>query len=110
MKNSKLVSLLSICRKAGKLTTGFDAVVESMQDAKARLVLLACDLSDKTRSELHFSAGKCQYAGDILQTQQTMDELSVVLSKRTGVLAITDAGLAQAILSELSKQGGADRL
>ena len=108
MKNNRVVSLLSICRKAGKLITGFDAVVESMQDAKAQLVLLAGDLSDKTRSELHFSAGKSGYAGDVLQVQYTMDELSMVLSKRTGVLAITDAGLAQAIRSELSKQGGVD--
>ena len=108
MKNNRVVSLLSLCRKAGKLVTGFDAVVESMQDAKAQMVVLAGDLSDKTRSELHFSAGKCGYSGEILQIHHTMDELSMVLSKRTGVLAITDAGLAQAIRSELSKQGGVD--
>ncbi len=108
MKNNKVVSLLSLCRKAGRITTGFDAVIECIQDAKARLVLLAGDLSDKTRSEVQYLAGKSQYTGEILQIQETMDELSAVLGKRTGVLAITDAGLARAIRSELSKQGGVD--
>ena len=42
---NKLLGALSLCRKAGKLTMGFDPVAESAAKGKAALVLLAADLS-----------------------------------------------------------------
>ena len=44
----KLFSALSLCRKAGKLVLGFDAVTDSVYGGKAVLVLLAADASDRT--------------------------------------------------------------
>ena len=40
---------LSLCRKAGALVMGFDAVKDSVGKGKAQLVLCAGDLSEGTR-------------------------------------------------------------
>lgn len=95
--NDKVVSLISLCRKAGKLVPGFDPVAQSIQDGKAVLILLAVDLSPKTRSEVAYTISKGRKPLQIIDLPYTMDELSVVLGRRSGVLAITDKGLAGAI-------------
>ena len=48
----KLLSAVSLCRKAGKLVMGFDAVRESVMSGKAWLVLLAADVSDGTAKRM----------------------------------------------------------
>ena len=48
MKRDDLLFALSLCRKAGALVTGFDAVKESVFKGKAQLVLCACDASPGT--------------------------------------------------------------
>ena len=46
MQQHKAVFALSLCRKAGTLVTGFDAVKESVYKGKAALVLCAQDASE----------------------------------------------------------------
>ena len=46
--NDRLLSLLGIARRAGKLTMGFDPVAEDVAKHKAKLVLTASDLSERT--------------------------------------------------------------
>ena len=50
----KLFNKLSVARKAGKITYGFESVKEEVQKGKASLVLLANDLSKKTAKETEF--------------------------------------------------------
>ena len=49
----KLLSAISLCRKAGKLVKGYDAVQESVYSGKAWLVLLAADVSDGTAKRMN---------------------------------------------------------
>ena len=42
MQQHKAVFALSLCRKAGALVTGFDAVKESVYKGKAALVCTGC--------------------------------------------------------------------
>lgn len=51
-----VAGLLGIARRAGRLSTGFDAVCAQIGEGKAELVLLACDLSEKTGKELRYAA------------------------------------------------------
>ena len=43
-----MLGALGLCRKAGKLVMGFDAVAESVMKGKAVLVLTAQDVSPRT--------------------------------------------------------------
>ena len=47
-ENTPLLGALGLCRKAGKLVMGFDAVAESVMKGKAFLVLTAADVSPRT--------------------------------------------------------------
>lgn len=90
--NNALLSALSLCRKAGALTTGFDPVKDSVFTGKAILVLLAQDLSPKTAQRVRQF---CEDFVDCLELPLTMEQLSAITRKPAGVFAVTDANLAK---------------
>ena len=94
MKN-KLLSLLGICRKAGKLVHGFDAVSEAVSRKAAALVLVSRDISPKTKKEIEFAASKTNTT--VIAAPVTMSDIEQKTGKRAGVLAILDDGLAKAV-------------
>lgn len=98
MQNSSLISALSICRKAGALTLGFDPVKEAVNTGKAVLVLLAKDLSPKTAKKAH---AFCQEIVECIPIDITMQELSAITHKPTGVFAVTDCNLAKLCRAKL---------
>ena len=93
--NSKLLSALGLCRKAGKLTAGFDAVADSMKAGTANLVLTSGDLSPKSLKEIRMIAEK--YKVECMEADITMDEISFRIGRRSGILAVCDPGLARAV-------------
>ena len=100
--NKRLLSLLGLARRANRLSLGNDPAEEALRKGQARLVLLAEDLSQHTAGGVRFAA---EEAGvDVLKTACTMDEISMALGKRTGVVAVNDAGFAKK-LHELCEAG-----
>ncbi|QEY35137.1 50S ribosomal protein L7ae [Caproiciproducens galactitolivorans] len=95
--NEKILQLLGIARRAGRLSLGNDAVIESLRKRSAKLVLLAKDLSRRTSGGVRFAADKEGIAVQVLPS--TMDEISMALGKRTGVVAVNDAGFASKLLT-----------
>ena len=91
----RLLSLLGICKKAGKLTQGFDAVSESAGKGEASLILTAKDLSPKSGKEVEFTAAKTNT--EVVRIPVTIDEIWRQTGKRAGVLAVLDKGLAQSV-------------
>ena len=102
--NSKLLGLISICRKAGKVAIGFDPAAEALAAGKAALVLVTPDLSPKTRSELEYRINKGVKATEMIELPLTMDDLSAVLGKRAGILAVLDQGLADALRRQITRE------
>ena len=100
--NKRLLSLLGLARRANRLSLGSDPAEEALRKGQARLVLLAEDLSQHTAGGVRFAA---EEAGvDVLTAACTMDEISMALGKRTGVVAVNDAGFAKK-LHELCEAG-----
>lgn len=97
--NDRLLSLLGICRKAGKLIHGFDAVSEAVRGHTAVLVLTACDLSAKSKKEIEFISAK--ESVEVISAPVTMSEIEWKTGKRAGILAVADKGLAEAVKREL---------
>lgn len=58
VSKEKLFGLLTICRKAGRMTMGFDSVKESILTDKAKAVFLASDISAKQKKKSDFSQTK----------------------------------------------------
>ena len=92
----KLLSLLGLARRAGKIEPGFDAAVSAARGHKAALLLAARDISEKTLKNLRYEgdrAGVPTLRGDF-----GMEELGRACGVKAGALAVTDEGFAKAIL------------
>lgn len=99
MKN-RLLSTLGLCRKAGKLVWGFDAVAQCVQ-RDAQIVLFSADLSPKSAKEMSFICEK--HNVPTITAPVTMDEIWFRVGKRAGILAVTDRGLAHTVQSTVCR-------
>lgn len=88
-------------RRAGKLTTGFDAVERLLKSGKADMVLTASDLSAKTEKELRFAARGREERIVSLPIDKAGLGRALGLDKPVGVLALCDKGFAAAIRKQL---------
>lgn len=100
--------LLGIAMRAGKLRWGYETAVESMRGGSCRLVLTACDLSDKTKKNVRFEAGR--YSVPVLETAFTMEEISAAIGRKTGIAAVCDNGFAEKLKRELEVTGEREEL
>ena len=91
----KLLSLLGLARRAGKLALGADAAEEALCGGKAALAVLAADISPRTEEAARRAAAR--YGVPVCKLRWTMDRLGAAVGKRAGVIAVKDAGFAGAI-------------
>ena len=87
---NRALSALGLARRAGKLNWGFDTAVRS---GACGVVILAADLSDKTKKNVRFEAEK--YHVSVLEPAFNMEEISAAIGKKAGVLAVCDRGFAE---------------
>lgn len=97
-----LYQAISLCRKAGKLTMGFDAVEEAAVRGKAWVVLTASDASAKTVSRLKGNIGALV---EVLPMPLDQSRLAAVSRKPVAVYAVTDRNLAKLCLERLDACG-----
>lgn len=86
-----LYQTLSLCRKAGKLVTGFDAVEEAVVRGRAWLVLYTADASPKTVRRMKDAVGDLV---DVLPMPLTQAALAPVSRKPVALYAVVDRNLA----------------
>lgn len=106
--DKKLLGLLGLARRAGKLDLGADAAAQAVHRHRAKLLLLARDLSLRTAEKIKAQAEdggvRCRQAGT------DMDALEAALGKRTGIIAVNDAGFAEALLALCAEERGGNIL
>lgn len=74
---------------------GFDPAAEEMQKGKVVLLILSDDLSPKTAAKIEKTAQDSKVK--VIKAKCSMDEIGWSIGKRTGILAVTDAGLAKSL-------------
>jgi ribosomal protein L7Ae-like RNA K-turn-binding protein len=94
MNKRNLVGLLGMCRRAGRLTTGFDAVVALCEEPTA-LLLTAENASPRTVKELRFHAKQHPVYVLPLTKEEIADAIGS--QKPVAVLATADVGFADAL-------------
>lgn len=97
MNDNSLLQLLGIARRAGKLALGSEAAGEAVRARRAGLVLLASDLSPRTARAV--SAETERSGAKAAAIRPKMDELERAIGKRSGVIAVMDAGFAEKLLA-----------
>ncbi len=95
MKN-KLLSLMGIAMKARKLEYGYDTVSKSIISKNAKLIIMASDLSQKSKRNIVLLSEK--YKVETLDINITMDEVYKSIGRKTGIVCINDVGFAEKIL------------
>lgn len=96
MTNNKVMGLLGLCAKAGKLACGTDACIELIQKKKAKLVIVAQDAVDRTKRNLEFV---CKNNNTSICLYGEIESLSHTIGKKNkAVIAIKDENFAKQIL------------
>lgn len=105
--NDRILSLLGLCRRAGKLVIGADPTIDSINKGKSKIVILADDFSPKSAKAVLAAAHMSNVK--IFNIKRSKDEISLALGKLCGVLSVEDKGFAEK-LSQLieneNEQGG----
>lgn len=95
MKN-ELLGFLGLCRKAGKLTFGFDAVIKKAKEKRSCLVLIAKDFSCRS---LRSAKEKLNNFGAqvIILDDVSVGDLCSILKKETGIVLVEDVNFKNGI-------------
>lgn len=108
MDSNKLLSLLGLAQKAGKVKSGEFSTESEIKAGKARLVLLSEEASENTLKKFR---DMCSYRGVPMHVLPvSKDELGRHIGKamRTSC-AVSDAGFAGAMLKLLETDGSTEK-
>lgn len=94
--HQKLLNLLGLAQRAGKIISGEEQVVKAIQHQEVQLVFLATDAaSNLTKKILDKSQSYQVEVAHLFSTQ----ELSIAVGRARKVLAISDAGFTKKMRS-----------
>ncbi|MCQ4021979.1 MULTISPECIES: ribosomal L7Ae/L30e/S12e/Gadd45 family protein [unclassified Ruminococcus] len=102
--NDRFLSLLGLCRRAGKITIGSDPTIESVKKGEARLVLFAKNASANTRKNVLGAA--IQSGVKVIDIDYDKEDISVSLGKLCAVASVNDEGFAKKLLSLAGEKNG----
>ncbi len=94
--NSKTLTLLGFASKAGKLSYGFDKALTSAKAKKAFLMVMSCDISEKSRKEMEFYADKYGVKTMAL-SDVSGQQLTGAVGKNCKALSVNDRQFADSI-------------
>ena len=95
----KVLQSLGLARRAKKLTTGIDLVIDQVRLGKAYLVFCANDAGQSTKKKI---TDKCNSYNVTCSLEFTRDELSAAIGSKRSIIAVTDAGFAKKFKQLLS--------
>jgi len=100
----RVLSLLGLARRAGKMTLGFDAVCSSVGKNESKLILAAADVSEGTMRKLrnHLSGSEI----NIRELSCGMEAINAAIGKPVRLVSINDSGFAGRINELLDKGNG----
>jgi len=92
MDKEKILNLLGLAMRAGKLVTGEELTIGDIRSNKAKFVLVAADASENTRKKIK---DKCSYYKVPCDESFFQAELSHAIGKTRMVIGINDQGFAK---------------
>ncbi len=93
MQTKKYMSLLGLARRAGKLSMGHDTALEAVRKRKAKLIVFASDISQRTVSDFEYENSNVP----AVRIEETIAEIHFALGYKAGVLAVNDENFANRI-------------
>lgn len=97
---AKVLTLLGFASKSGNLSFGFSASTQAINRNKAGLIIVACDVSQKSLKEITFHAEKKSVEILILK-DISIFELSNSVGHKCGIISVNEDGFKRAIKEEI---------
>lgn len=101
MEKNKVLSMLGLARRAGRLSMGHDAALSVVIENKAMLLLFASDTSERLRLEFKTAMEKRKIVLPVFYTDITIDEIHFSCGYKAGVIAVNDKNFSKKIISLL---------
>lgn len=100
MIKDKVLSLIGLATKAGKIASGEFSVEKAVKSGKAHLVIVSQDASDNTKKKIK---NMCEYRNVPLYSYSNKNDLGWAMGKQFRVcLACLDEGLAKLITKQIT--------
>lgn len=100
MVKDKVLSLIGLATKAGKIVSGEFSVEKAIKSGKAYLVILAEDASDNSKKKFR---NMCEYRNVPLYYYSDKDNLGWAMGKQFRVsIACLDEGFAKTIIKQIT--------
>ncbi len=99
MQNNKFLSLIGMARRANKVQMGFDKAKSAILYGEAQVVFVCSDISEKTKRGLIFASEETLVP--VVDIPYTIFEVSSAIGTKCGVVAITDKGFADKLVTLL---------
>ena len=100
MNNDKILSLMGLAKKAGKLKGGEYCVETELKKGRAKLVIVAGDASDNTRKGY---SDMCSFRKVPLAFYSNKEDMGRCIgSNERAAVVIIDEGFANAVMKEFS--------
>ena len=95
ISTEKQKRLIGLARRAGAVTYGTEGTADSIKKRKACLVVIANDISERTKKDILNISGNLP----ILNLDITKEELGRIIgTKPTGILSVNDSNFKKGIL------------
>ena len=86
----EIMGFLGLSRRAGKLSCGHDAVIESIVKDKAELIILSSDASERLKNEIKHAATYGNRNILVIESQFLMEDYYNGIGKKSAVFSVTD--------------------
>ncbi len=86
----EIMGFLGLSRRAGKLSCGHDAVIESIVKDKAELIILSSDASERLKNEIRHAATYGDRNIPVIETELLMQDFYQGIGKKSAVFSVTD--------------------
>ncbi len=97
------LNTLGLCLRAGRLTAGIEAVVDSMSSSEVRLVVLSSDAGDSTERRVRRAMGERSIPA--MRIGATAEEIGAALGRMScAVCCIREIGFATVIAQKAAQQ------
>ena len=107
--NDSSLSLLGLCRKAGKISMGHDACKLALNSGKAQLCVICSDASERLDGEISFLAEKAGVR--LYSVSYTQLDIRQATGFKASVFTIDDAGFADSFINKLNEnKNGEERV
>lgn len=101
MEKNKVLSMLGLARRAGRLSMGHDTALSAVFDHKAKCLIFASDTSERLRLEFKTAMDKRKINIPVFYTDITIDEIHFSCGYRAGVITVNDENFSRKIISLL---------